>query len=50
MTMYQFDNYMQNIHTYEKLSQGEGSEVETENYSENEIEDIAKDYGINIPE
>lgn len=50
MTMYQFDNYMQNIHTYEKLAQGEESEVETENYTENEIEDIAKDYGIQIPE
>lgn len=49
MTMYQFDNYMKNIHTYEKLAQGEESEV-TENYTENEIEDIAKDYGINIPE
>ncbi len=50
MTMYQFDNYMQNIHTYEKLAQGEGSEIEAENYSENEIENIAKDYGINILE
>lgn len=50
MTMYQFDNYMQNIHTYEKLAHGECPEVETENYSENEIENIAKDYGINIPE
>ena len=50
MTMYQFDNYMQNIHTYEKLAQGEGSEVETENYTDTEIENIAKDYGINIPE
>ena len=50
MTMYQFDNYMQNIHTYEKLAQGEESEVETENYTEDEIGNIAKDYGINIPE
>lgn len=50
MTMYQFDNYMKNIHTYEKLAQGEGSEVETENYTDTEIENIAKDYGINIPE
>ena len=50
MTMYQFDNYMKNIHTYEKLAQGDASEVETENYTENEIESIAKDYGINIPE
>ena len=41
---------MQNIHAYEKLAHGETSEVETENYTDNEIENIAKDYGINIPE
>ena len=50
MTMYQFNIYMQNIHAYEKLAHGETSEVETENYTDNEIENIAKDYGINIPE
>ena len=49
MTMYQFDTYMQNIHTYEKSIHGEET-GEVEDYSNNEIETIAKDYGINIPE
>ena len=51
MTRYQFNSYMEEIHTYEKLSMGEEvEEAETENYTEKEIENIAKDYGINIPE
>jgi len=49
MTLYQFNEYMQNIHTYEKLSTGDKPE-ETESYTEDEIGNIAKDYGIKIPE
>lgn len=49
MTLHQFSEYLANIHLFERLSTGEKPE-DAEVYNESEIEDIARNHGINIPE
>lgn len=48
MTMYQYTQYMQNIHKYEMIANGENTEGEDN--CEADTHDIARRRGINIPD
>lgn len=48
MTMYQYTQYMQNIHKYEMIANGENTDDTVG--EEADTHDIARRHGINIPD
>lgn len=48
MTMYQYTQYMQNIHKYEMIANGENTD--DTGSKETDTHDIARRHGINIPD
>ena len=49
MTLYQFESYMENIHTYEKMANGEQPCDVAGDTDRDGIDVVAHRYGINIP-
>jgi hypothetical protein len=49
MTLYQFESYMENIHTYEKMANGEQADTAADDINRDSIDAVASRYGINIP-
>lgn len=50
LTVYQYKQYMHNIAEVENIFRGKGdSTSKKESYTENEILDIASNYGMEIP-
>jgi len=49
MTLYQFESYMENIHTYEKMANGEQAVNVADDINRDSIDVVATRYGITIP-